>query len=277
MKTSAKRNTEPRINKRIRTPSELRNMFGTNLRKLAQLYPSVSELSRQLGINRTQFNRYMSGESFPRPDVLDRICSFFDVDARILLEPVDTIGSQGQILNSPFLTDFLGHGVRQLSEPFFPSGFYRFTRRSFISNGQFIVGLVQVFRGQDGITFVKGFEAREAMRFQGLSESPRSREFRGLVSAHEDGVAFMISRRRAMTYSFNYLARIGSMENNFWLGYVARTVRDGSGERVTRMVYEHLGREFGPALAAARSSGFAEEADLMPYHRHLLRPDVPFR
>lgn len=253
-------------------------MFGTNLRHLAQNYPSISELSRQLGINRTQFNRYVSGESFPRPDVLDRICNFFDVDARILLEPVETIGHQGQILNGPFLKDFLGHGIRQLNRDMFPSGFYRFTRRSFINSDKFIIGLAFVFcvPGQ-AATFIKGYEAKEAMRYQGLSDSSMAREFRGVLTCHEDGVAFVISRRHAMTYSFNYLARVGSMENNFWLGYVARTVRDGTGERVTRMVYEHLGQDMGRALAAARSAGFASEDELLPYHRHLLRPDMPFR
>lgn len=260
----------------IRSPVQLRNMFGTNLRQLAQNYPSISELARRLEINRTQFNRYMSGESFPRPDTLDRICAFFNVDARILLEPVDTIGRQPVVLDSPFLADFLGHGISQLTETMFPTGFYRFTRRSFIHSEKFIIGLVYVFHSGTSATFIKGYESREAMRFQGLPETPRMREFRGLVTAHEDGVAFVISRRNAMTYSFNYLARISSIENNFWLGYAARTVRDSSGERVTRVVYEHLGQEMGPALNTARSTGFADAADLQPYHRHLLRPDDPF-
>jgi len=260
-----------------RSPAQLRNMFGTNLRHLAQNYPSVSELSRRLGINRTQFNRYMSGESFPRPDILDRICNFFDVDARILLEPVETIEHQGQILNGPFLTDFLGHGIRQVSEDMFPTGFYRFTRRSFVNSDRFVIGLVYVFRSGTAATFIKGYEAREAMRYQGLPDGPKVREFRGVLTSHEDGVAFVISRRHAMTYSFNYLARVGSLENNFWLGYVARTVREGSGERVTRMVYEHLGQDMGHALRAARSAGFATAEDLLPYHRHLLRPEEPFR
>jgi transcriptional regulator with XRE-family HTH domain len=59
-------------------------MFGANLRELSRRYASISDLSRRLDINRTQFNRYLSGESFPRPDVLDKICEFFGVDARIL-------------------------------------------------------------------------------------------------------------------------------------------------------------------------------------------------
>ncbi|MGR3758907.1 helix-turn-helix domain-containing protein [Roseobacteraceae bacterium NS-SX3] len=260
-----------------RSPAELRSMFGANLRQLTRQYPSVSELSRRLGINRTQFNRYLSGESFPRPDVLDRICSFFGVDARILLEPADSIAGKGYVLNGPYLADFLGHGLSDLTEDMFPSGFYRFSRRSFVSPDQFVIGLVYVHR-QDGTTYVKGFEAKEAMRFQGLPDDPRAREFRGFVSRHEDGVAFVIARRKAMTYSFNFLARVASLENNFWAGYVARTVRENeSGERVTRMVYEHLGRDTAKVLPAARTAGFASADELLPFHRHLLHAGEPFR
>src|SRR5680860_341270 len=67
-------------------PAQLRAIFGDNLRALSADYPSVAGLCRDLGINRTQFNRYLTGESFPRPDVLHRICQFFGTDARILLE-----------------------------------------------------------------------------------------------------------------------------------------------------------------------------------------------
>lgn len=73
---------------RSESPAELRAMFGRNLRLLCQPYASVSALCRELGINRTQFNRYLSGESFPRPDILQRICAYFKVDARFLLQPL---------------------------------------------------------------------------------------------------------------------------------------------------------------------------------------------
>jgi transcriptional regulator with XRE-family HTH domain len=81
------------MSKELKKPAELRSMFGSNLRSLAKGYTSISELSRQLGINRNQFNRYLSSESFPRPDVLARICFFFEVDARVLLESVDHMQS----------------------------------------------------------------------------------------------------------------------------------------------------------------------------------------
>ena len=101
-------------------------MFGANLRQLAADHPSISELARKLGINRTQFNRYLSGESFPRPDVLARICRFFQIDARVLLEPVTEISLNQDPINNRFLRDFLGTGVQNVPEADFPSGFYRF-------------------------------------------------------------------------------------------------------------------------------------------------------
>jgi transcriptional regulator with XRE-family HTH domain len=260
-----------------RSPAELRSMFGANLRILAQAFPSISELSRQLGINRTQFNRYLSGESFPRPDVLARICVFFDVDARVLLEPVNAISRGSDPLTRPFLKDFVGAGVDTVEESMFPSGFYRFSRRSFLDGNRFVVGLVRVFREGD-ITFIRGYEARAAMIAQGLPMTREAREFRGLVMRQEDGVAALISRRGAMTASFNYLSRVTSFENNFWVGYVARTVREApESDRVTRMVYEHLGTDIGRAKAAGKQAGYCNAEDMLPFHQRLLQPDVAFR
>lgn len=261
----------------LRKPAELRSMFGSNLRRLAKDYPSISELSRQLGINRTQFNRYLSGESFPRPDVLARICFFFEIDARVLLEPVEAIQTSTDPLSSPFLTDFLGTGTRNLSEETFPNGFYRFSRRSFIESHKFVVGLVYVKR-KDGNTYIRGYEAKAAMEAQGLSESRQAREFRGLIIQQEEGVAALISRKNSMTSSFNYLHRIASFQNNFWVGYVARTVRESTtGDRATRLVYEHLGNDLAKAREAAALTGYCDTLDLNSFHRRLLQTEDPFR
>ncbi|UOA27008.1 helix-turn-helix transcriptional regulator [Pseudosulfitobacter sp. DSM 107133] len=260
-----------------RSPSELRDMFGANLRILARPYPSISELSRRLGVNRTQFNRYLSGESFPRPDILARICTFFNVDARILLEPVDEISREGQLLSDPYLHDFFGRQSATVTEIQFPSGFYRFSRRSFIHPDQFVVGLVHVTRKNDA-TFLRGFEPRIALAQQGLPHDSKSREFRGLVVRQDDGIAALVSRRGAVTGSFNYLAREASFENNFWVGYVARTIRETvTSARIERIVYEHLGTDWRQARSVARTTGFCDRDDLLPFHLRLLRPDTPFQ
>ena len=260
-----------------RSPAELRSMFGANLRQLARAYPSISELSRQLGINRTQFNRYLSGESFPRPDVLARICEFFDVDARVLLEPVDKIEAGEDPLNSAFLRPFLGQDVSYVPEDMFPSGFYRFSRRSFLDQSRYVIGLVRVFRDKTS-TFVRGYEARAAMEAQGLPINRAAREFRGILFRQEEGVASMISRQNARTASFNFLTRVSSFEQNYWVGYVARTVRESpDGERVVRMVYEHLGTSLSAAKAAGKAGGYCGVDELLPFHKRLLQPETPFR
>ncbi len=252
-------------------------MLGANLRQLARNAASISALCRELGINRTQFNRYLAGESFPRPDVLHRICAYFDVDARILLEPVEQISEPAPgLLRHPAVEHFLGNSASPVPETDFPSGFYRFTRRSFLNTNQFLKGLVFVFR-QDDHTFLRGFEAREAMIQQGLPVDPATREFRGAVLRQEDGVAALVSRKGAATASFNYLARIPTFENNFWVGYVARTVREGvAGSRVERQVYEYLGNDRRKVLPAARDSGFCAQEDLIPFHNKELKIGMPF-
>ncbi len=260
-----------------RSPAELRNMFGANLRQLAQGYPSISELSRQLGINRTQFNRYLSGESFPRPDVLARICSFFEVDARVLLEPVASINLRNDAFSDDFLQDFVGAGVPNIPEDVFPSGFYRWSRRSFLDQSQFVVGMVYVFR-QGPTTYLRGFEARAAVDAQGLPNTPRAREFRGLILQQEDGVSALVSRRGARTASFNFLSRVTSFENNYWVGYTARTMRESpDSSRIERVVYEHVGTSFRDGMRAARSQGYCTLDDLLPFHQRQLQPDLAFR
>ncbi|TMM54417.1 helix-turn-helix domain-containing protein [Sulfitobacter sabulilitoris] len=258
-----------------KTPAEQRNMFGANLRILARDYPSISELARRLRINRTQFNRYLAGESFPRPDVLARICAFFDVDARVLLEPVDQIGSTADPMSSRFLRDFVGRASQDLPEDVFPSGFYSFSRRSFIDESKFLRGLVLIHR-EGPNTFLRGFEAKAAMLAQGLPNEKRAREFRGLVLRTEDGIAAVVSRLGGATASFNTLSRVGSFDNNFWVGFVVRTQRESpASTRIARLVYEHLGDDCARVMAVARTTGFCELSDLLPFHQRLLRPDEP--
>lgn len=257
-------------------PAELRTMFGRNLRILSKSHKSVSSLCRDLGINRTQFNRYLSGESFPRPDVLARICDFFKVDARILLEPLGSIKDGHGVLNHPFLQDYIGIGAQNVADELFPTGFYRFSRQSFIEKDLLVTGLVLVFREAEYV-FVRGYEPRNAMRKQGLPMHPRRREFRGVVTPQDDGVSFSVAHVNNGASTFNYLSRVATFQNGYWVGYTARPCRETiSGRRVTRMVYEHLNQPFAEIMAIARTTGYASVEDLPPFHAQYLRIDSPF-
>jgi transcriptional regulator with XRE-family HTH domain len=73
-----------------RSPQQIRDTLSDNLALLTAGQP-ISKICREIPINRTQFNRYRSGESFPRADVLDRICRYFDVSAEIVRFPLDEL------------------------------------------------------------------------------------------------------------------------------------------------------------------------------------------
>ncbi len=253
-------------------------MFGANLRVLCQDAASISALCRELGINRTQFNRYLGGESFPRPDVLHKICAYFGVDARILLEPVASLRHpDDDLFSHPEVKEFLGMAPRGVPSDVFPSGMYRFSRPGFMDPDSYVVGLIHAFRVGER-TFVRGYEPRSAMRIQGLPTAGPTREFRGIVLQQDSGVSLLIARRGAVTFTFNYLTRISSYQNNFWVGYATRTASESlSANRISRMVYEYIGPNRAEVMRTARQAGYVKEKDLLPFHRQLLMVGTPFR
>ena len=54
--------------------------LGENLKLACSHYRSISEVCRQLQINRAQFNKYLGGQSQPTPFNLKRIGDFFGVE-----------------------------------------------------------------------------------------------------------------------------------------------------------------------------------------------------
>ena len=60
---------------------EMKNqILSQNLRLLCSYGKSTSEICRQVGINRHQFSKYLSGKSEPSLSTLRRICDYFGVD-----------------------------------------------------------------------------------------------------------------------------------------------------------------------------------------------------
>ena len=92
--------------------------------------------SAYIGINRTQFNRYLNGEAFPRPDVLYRICCHFDVDARVLLEPLGQVERQGKTDAAVLsVARYFGAlGSMALEASVLPDGAYRLFRLSYFDD-----------------------------------------------------------------------------------------------------------------------------------------------
>lgn len=60
--------------------SEPRDVFAANLREACSRRVSVSEVCREIGVNRQQFNRYISGQALPSPHNRLRIARAFGVE-----------------------------------------------------------------------------------------------------------------------------------------------------------------------------------------------------
>ena len=58
----------------------IRENLAANLRRLIQRHASVSAVCRELGINRTQFERYLQGHAIPNKTTARLICAFFKID-----------------------------------------------------------------------------------------------------------------------------------------------------------------------------------------------------
>ncbi|WP_321791782.1 helix-turn-helix transcriptional regulator [Caballeronia sp. J97] len=59
--------------------------LASNLALLRNSFDSVTDLCRQLGVNRQQFNRYLGGKQVPSPRVLKRMSGFFSMEPDDLL------------------------------------------------------------------------------------------------------------------------------------------------------------------------------------------------
>ena len=94
------------------TNVEIREVFARNLVRLCETYPTVTKAAEELGINRVQLNRYRAGESFPRPDVLQKICDHFGVDANILVAPLEELPARAArfLLNEVSVQGVLADG-----------------------------------------------------------------------------------------------------------------------------------------------------------------------
>jgi len=63
--------------------------LAANLRFAASFLPSVSQLCRDIGLNRQQVNKYLSGASRPSPYNLRRIAAYFGIEPEDLAGPTE--------------------------------------------------------------------------------------------------------------------------------------------------------------------------------------------
>ncbi len=168
-------------------PAELRMILAENLQLLTSEVTSISDLCREIGVNRTQFNRYLGGAAFPRPDVLFRICSYFGVDANILLRRIDATVEPAAQLEFP-----LRGPLRPFDHYMLPDGMYRYWRKSFRQPERAYLGLAQITT-KNGLKLWKGYDIHDQPNRAGSRRFSRSLGYTGTLIQHFDGFTLMSS------------------------------------------------------------------------------------
>ena len=163
--------------------------FSVNLRLLSTYAPSISELSRRLGINRSQMNKYLSGMTSPRPALMRRIGDYFGVEVYELLMPPSEFTELIRIRGVP--RNPMSHSVSQqleklllASDPRLISlcgAFYEYCASMSVP-GQILCSLVY-FEQQEGVLYYRRLERI------GLPNIPCKKHYR------YQGVALMLGDR----------------------------------------------------------------------------------
>lgn len=245
------------------SPAELRMILAQNLKRLVDQDSSVSEACRQIEVNRTQFNRYLAGTAFPRPDVLHRICRYFKVDANILLEPLGP--KQGEPpIQTTAQNPWQAASTRPFDHYLLPDGIYQYWRKSFRQPQRAYRGLALITTS-GAEKHWKGYDLHDQPIRSGGKRFSRSSEYQGLLIQQFDGFA-LVSRTpytdlMNMTY-FEYGLE-GLLDYYSGISFVTRR-RMPDTNRFSAIVMQRLPKDCGKILACARKCGSHNISSLPP-------------
>lgn len=169
----------------------LRARFAKNLRRLSSGAESYAAVARAVGINRQQFNDYLTGNNLPNETIIKKLCKHFDVDLSEFFVPDADSKPKGQSANVELE---LARQVQQFvdahrsSSEFLPkSGIYKLY---FLPPFDFdiVVCSILVVKNHDGIC-----QFRRITRLAGGSFYNSIRKFsvhKGIATYSKDSVVF---------------------------------------------------------------------------------------
>lgn len=234
--------------------------FPRNLRQLCTLKKSISEVCREIGINRQQFNRYLTGATRPSGNNLYRIARYFGVTVEELFLPNAEFGEVISLAGIQVNTaghDRLGHllneavhrKVRNLRKYI---GYYQSYFVSPERNGRIASAFISMYEA-GGLICSKSYE-----RSHGDEQSSRYfSKYEGLVSESHNCI-FVVE--------FEVLSKDAIVETILFkpyrrqLSYLSGLTMGMDGERkpfCTPIIWKYLGSSPDIRLGMARAISYA--------------------
>lgn len=226
--------------------------FSSNMRLLCSYYRSIAEVCRRLDINRSQFNRYLSGRYRPSAHTLRRFCDFFGVEEFEILLPHEQFQRLIKVRPNRSLTELESETNNTLETPHLQRlaergsaglnnylGFYFECYMSMAKPGKILRTLVRLEQRGERVYY---------QRTERLQERPGEPVCHGIYL----GLAHLLTDR---IFLVDYESITGHeiTETILFPSFRNRVTRlnglklgvSGSGERMpccARVVYEHLGQ-----------------------------------
>lgn len=245
-------------------------VFGQNLRNLTALRGSQTSVAQDLDINRIQFQRYLRSESFPKPNVLQKICDYFGVDARILTDLLTP--AQLELISAGlYNTATMPPEIAAMQEAV---GFCAPDQDYFHGSNEFPDGIYQIWRGANSrrdcatqllmrvhtlaaARVVRGYTSRE-LSPRHLRGFGRKREFRGMVLRQREGYTILFFHSepsRAISLMHLRTIELGLMSAATGISVLARSEQE-FGNRITRCLVMKVEGGLPGMLEAARMPAF---------------------
>lgn len=165
--------------------------FCENLKLSCSYYPSISDACRRLGLNRQQFMKYVSGQSFPSRHNLRKICDFFGFDEYEMLMPHDQFRkivrlrpnrNSDEPAAPPLLAELMRSAQRQRAALGRYHGYYYEYYASFSRPGYILRSLVVVYGWGDYTLYRRV----ERLKIVGEAGPPDVYKYSGIMLAAGD-------------------------------------------------------------------------------------------
>ncbi len=256
-----------RNNQIIPSTRELRENVSHRLSLAVTKVGSVTEISQMIGVNRTQFSRYLSGKSMPRPEILYQLSLQLDLPLEWFFSSDPDFKSELAVLQFGSAMSELVRGRNfQIMDDVVQDGFYLLWKGMFnqASGAEALICSVTSYAGVKKIKL----SIRRALADEGVIDGLSTEHYfiNGVMFKSSEGVLTLFSESR-----FNIM----------WAGYVQKAYLKqsrGLDENLTGLltnyrpvgrnavsfvplVLEKISEKEGEVFSAARRSTryFAEE------------------
>lgn len=255
--------------------------FVNNLKLACSYYPSVSEVARKVGINRQQFMRYLSSESYPSRHNLRKLCDLFGVDEFELLMPVHQFRNllrlkkerdEGLVKLPPLLPPLLQLVQRQRAELSKNLGYFHVYYLSASRPGSVLKSLIHIYEWQE-FTLYKRIERLKVPDSKGQAELYK---YSGMVGVVGDRL-HLIDQETLTGSELTHTILYPSYRNRitYLTGLtVGVSGNDAHRPSASRIALEYAGKTVNLRRAIADCGLFAPEDPAVPavLSRYLCQP-----